>query len=98
MTWEPTDEELVKRGMEIFEEVRTRLALPRDVTVAPGETLQVGVPGGAFLTIYAAPSGYRPIVQVTLPVSDAYSLLVEHREAAPGQQECGFIRMFERTS
>jgi hypothetical protein len=89
---EPTHEELMQQGMAAFREVQARMGL----RLAPGETMQVCLPGGAFLTIYAAPSGMRPVVQVTLPVSNDYSLLVERREPAPGQQECGFIRMFER--
>lgn len=68
-----------------------------DITLEHGETIQIRLPGGQFLTVYSAPSGFYPLVQVTLPLtSNDYRLLVEKREAAEHQMECGFIRMFER--
>ena len=70
----------------------------QDITIERGDTLQVRLPGGELLTVYAAPSGFQPLVQVTLPVSDAHRLIVEQRSPEPVQQECGFIRMYERSN
>lgn len=67
----------------------------KNVELERGETLSVRLPGGAWLTVVAAPTGLRPLVQISAAMNDNLHALVEYRESTYGLQEMAFIRLYE---